>query len=894
MPNNRRLEARVADVFHQSPDKNVILAPPAAVFSQWVEDLLVRISLLDGKAAHASIAPVALQHLWAEALDKEIEFMADGERNLAARQARSARRLLQLWWPEETAPHLARAFWSASKAVAASLNHRHTLAPEGWLLAMAERLHHPDPLPLILPEKLILDGFMEITALEQRVLDELARRGVVVEEFKPAPPPGIRMTLRSFPSENDEIAAAALWARQQVDEGMSQVAVVVHQLSKSHAAIRNAFENVFCTRQKAGLEDLHDCEFHLTQGKSISEHPVIDDALLLLSLSVRGLKRDSEFPPLSRLLLSPYWRGADSERSARARLEHRLRRDGRFWRSPYSLCSLAGAGQKQFRLPELLQALTEAARVEPAEPSGEGRARYFFRVLTAWGWPGPLARGSDVALLVRQFGKLLEQLAGLNPASDSEALSQLRQLCAESCPVMRGGPLSPVQIISPEDAVNRRFDAAWITNLHDGNWPGQPLQNSFLPPQARDRIPRSSAEGELAYTQRLTDELKTLAPVILFSYSRQTGDVPNSVSPLLADLEAEEVNQVPSVALHHLLAPETSTLNGYRNHPWLKAIEDTQGLRLSVGGRSRPIAEPQPDPTPIPGGSALFRDQSDCPMLAYFRHRLKARFEDMPTPFADAAYRGSLMHTAMHYLFAGQVGKPGVPAASAINAAVEAAMRDRQAAAILLPASFEAEKTRLENLLQQWLDFEGSRQGFTVEALEKEIHTDIKGHPIRLRVDRIDRLDRGDLMIIDYKSSNSSSSGWGYDRLRQAQLPLYAVLLSRLPEDAVQGAALATVRGGECTFSGFTANPEHVFQGINDVNNRRTAIGRTFGDWGALMRHWDQRIDALTEEILGGQCPNILFNPECLEYAGMEMLLRRTEGEVWLLEHDDARPGEGA
>ncbi|MGH8035087.1 MAG: hypothetical protein ACREO9_07675, partial [Lysobacterales bacterium] len=424
--------------------------------------------------------------------------------------------------------------------------------------------------------------------------------------------------------------------------------------------VRKVFENAFCTDQKLALEDMDECEFHLAAGEPLTAHPAVQDALLLLSIALDGLGFEREFPEISRWLLSPYWCGADRERAARARLELSLRKGGSYWRSPAAALRLAGAGFGDGELTEMANCGQQVRRaIKNTSPNPDFSAQ-FCTILEAWGWPGPLARGADVARNVNQFCVLVERLGRSNLDSGAKALTQLQHLCQGTRLELRGGPLSPVQVLSPEDAAGRRFDAAWIANVHDGNWPSHPLMNSFLPAGAAGRIPRSTAAGELDYCRRLTRELRALAPHVHFSWSRQTDDVPNGISPLLADLDpgaraATDSGAASSSSLHDLLAPRARTLSGYRDHPWLIAVPDVQGLPL----------QSEQGPTPaerIPGGAHMVSDQSACPLMAYFRHRLKARFEDQPTPFADAAYRGSLMHAAMQNLFSAQTDKPGQPA----------------------------------------------------------------------------------------------------------------------------------------------------------------------------------------------------------------------------------------
>ncbi len=914
----------VAELFRQDDTRAVAVAPAVAVFSQWAEDLLVRMCMLDGQAAPGSIDPIALQLWWAEALGSEalgtgMSFLADGERVLAARQARTAERLIRNWWPHDEQPHLERAFWSARRTVSGQLRQKQLLSPEGWLEALADRLladcSQPGtsvkPISVALPEKLLLDGFLELTCLEQRVFSALEQRGVVVEQVNVPPPATCRMGVASFRSLEEELAAAAHWAKTQVQNGSRHIAVVINSLETHTRLARTVFENILCTERRLALQDMAESEFHLARGDPLVAHPVISDALLLLQLSLTGLSREQEFALHSRCLLSPYWRGADSERVARARLELHLRKEGRYWRSLAEVVRMVRSGSERNGLAVMLRC---AEQLEPlirgARKNGNFSA-HFYAILDAWGWPGPLARGADVTRHVAQFGLLLEQLGGFDHDSAGDALNTLTRMCTENQLELRGGPLSPIQILSPEDAAGRRFDAAWIANVHDGNWPSHPLTNPFLPASAAQRIPRSTAAGELQYCERITRELESLAPDVCFSWSRQTGDVPNGVSPLLADLPGAALlaggpGEAVTASMYSLVATEARQLTGYHNHPWLIAVADTQGLPLrGARGSSLPEDQAESPAEGIPGGSGMISDQAACPMMAYFRHRLKAGFESMPQPFADAAYRGSLMHAAMQFLFAGQEGQPGVPPSGQVVAAVAAAMNKHHARQRLLPVSFEAERLRLENLLLQWLEFETARHGFAVDCLEKTITAELHGHPISVRADRIDRLDDGGLMIIDYKSSKGSTSAWSKDRLQQAQLPLYAVLLSRQGQHAVSdavggavsgpvdgpvrgpvsGIGLATVRQGECGFIGISAEAAATFDGIKSFDNQKTGFAKRFNDWERLLLHWENGIDALAMEIELGVSANVLFDKNNKQWAGMDILLRRQEGAAWLLEH---------
>lgn len=885
VPNAVRHRMHVADAFRAAPGREVVVAPPVAVLSQWVEELVVRMCLMDGEAAPVSVDAFELLQLWERALGERFSYLAKGERMLAARQARSADRLLNYWASEDGSVHLERRFWMARNSVRASLNALQKLQPEDWLVKLITRLQGAGALPCVLPDALRLDGFHELTALELSVLAALEKRGVRMLEEPLRSPAAARLRLCSYPTLDDELAAGAVWAGGQLEAGIRRIAVVVNDLDSQATTVRGVFENLITPDRRLALDELGDAPFHVAAGEPLLAQPVIADALLLLSLSVGGLQRPAEFPQLSRCLLSPYWHGADAERAARAKLEIELRKDGQYWREPIDITRRV----KDLPFAGALEKLIESFVAVQSQTSGQHRdkapAQRLFAILQSWGWPGPLARGDDVMRGVAQFNQLLERLVFMQPESDAAALASLQQLCAESRIELRGGPLSPIQILSPDDAAGRSFDAAWVANMHDGNWPAHPINNPFLPDQAMARIARSTAEGQLAYCQMITQKLSALAPEVCFSWSRHSGEAPNGPSPLLPGGESMVMDAGPPAALSQTFAPEVSRLTGYRAHPWLVAVDDRTGLPLRGKHDDLPAQA-------IPGGAGMVRDQSGCPLKAYVQHRLKAEFADPPAPFADPALRGTLMHSALQFLFAAHAGQPGAPGGSDIAPAVDLALKKNRAQQKLLPVSLEAERLRLQKLLAEWLDFESGRSDYSVELREETISADLLGHPILVRADRVDRVGDGGRLVIDYKSSKGSTAGWAQERLRQAQLPLYAVLLARDEQVPVSGIALATVRSGEYRMEGVTADLSSVFDRIYALEQSKNTLTRSFETWQALLAHWQHAIDGLAGEIIAGLAHNVVYDSQILAWSDLQILLRHHEGEAWLLEHGEGHVAE--
>src|SRR5690606_17783125 len=169
----------------------------------------------------------------------------------------------------------------------------------------------------------------------------------------------------------------------------------------------------------------------------------------------------------------------------------------------------------------------------------------------------------------------------------------------------------------------------------------------------------------------------------------------------------------------------------------------------------------------ISGGAGLIKAQAICPAWAYYRYRLGARPLEEPVDGLDSMDRGSLVHAVLQSFWQGRdstyLDQPEAALRAAIiNAVDDGVERFSKKLEEPLPPRFLAlEKQRLQYLLTVWLAYESKRPAFTVEGCEKEEHIHIAGMNIRLILDRVDRLQDGKLIVIDYKTGSSiSHNSW--------------------------------------------------------------------------------------------------------------------------------------
>jgi RecB family exonuclease len=180
-----------------------------------------------------------------------------------------------------------------------------------------------------------------------------------------------------------------------------------------------------------------------------------------------------------------------------------------------------------------------------------------------------------------------------------------------------------------------------------------------------------------------------------------------------------------------------------------------------------------------------------------------------------------------------------------VHSVVERALAARLArrALPLAAALVENEQRRLEALILALLKQDLARAAaaeFTVSQLEMTQDGELGGLPIRVRMDRLDRLEDGRLIILDYKSGAPQIFRPLDERPRQAQLLAYALLAPAPPA----GIAAVHLRAGQIRWCGATADPAL----LPALKPSRAASA----PWPELLAHWRRVIDALAGEFAAG------------------------------------------
>ena len=140
-----------------------------------------------------------------------------------------------------------------------------------------------------------------------------------------------------------------------------------------------------------------------------------------------------------------------------------------------------------------------------------------------------------------------------------------------------------------------------------------------------------------------------------------------------------------------------------------------------------------------------------------------------------------------------------------MRAAVEEVLeaQRRRSPVTLLPRYLILEARRLQTGVLDWLNLERQRAAFRVVELEQRKIFEAGGVRVRLSLDRIDQLEDGSHVVLDYKTGQVGPARWFGERPEDPQLPLYGVACRASDSDtALAGVAFAQIRPDRAGFIG--------------------------------------------------------------------------------------------
>lgn len=638
---------------------------------------------------------------------------------------------------------------------------------------------------LELPKRLALSHALELSPIEQRLLQALVASGVERHELPAFQAQtgegGQPIQQYCAPDFAAEVQAAASWAAAQLDGAretdssrLPRLALIAPDIRPYEETLRRALEREVYPYSlfpaEAPGQQLAE-PWRIGSGR-LASYPVVATALDILLLA----GTDIALELLSRVLRSPFVAAAASAKARRAQLDLRWREHlqnrsnlNRALREAH----YAGFGDVVTFLDDLQQQAAQNPRA--ALPSQW--VQHFDRDLLLAGWPNREA-GDPVLDQCRQgFSQVMDTLRALDRQlghiSRATALRWLQHVLQSKRFELKRDQAPPLQILSLEDARGQLFDGVWILGLGDTALPAAVEPSPFL---LRERllaagVPRADHGDALRRDHALLRELMQSAPNCVVSVPKQNGEgVAQSACALLTwDYPTWQPPQRGA---------------GFR-------VAATLSLPASDCARAVSADEKQR----LRGGTGLFKAYALSPFFAFVKYRLGLQAMPVPIEGLDARRQGAWVHAALEKFWGELQASAALQALTdseieaRVDSAIDSALRDRVAHGDEL---LRVEKRRIRSLVLEWLSFEKNRrEPFVVEATEQRGRVDAFGIPLSVQIDRLDRI--GDRRVVmDYKTGTVAANSLNAENLLEPQLPLYALLADSFA-GAVDGIVLAQI-----------------------------------------------------------------------------------------------------
>lgn len=787
-------------------------------------------------------------------------------------------------------------------------------------LKTLQKMPNAPVLPGLRVQNWLLYGFDEETPFLKQLLNGFESQGGQVQRHSTSVAPQ-QVALYTATEPTDEIRQAALWSVQQLVQALQsldaeiqptppQITLVAPQVSDYASGFISALEASVLQLPEAVRQQLkqqwgldHPATFYnVSLGEPMTACPLVQNALDTLQLFLLPWQ-SVDYTVWSRWLTSPFTDLGQVERGARHQLDVALRQlQWPHFKWPNLLKNASNIFEAF--APALKEALWQQLKQEKLDASLPISAKAFVQLVQSMlqqtGW----SKGRNLDTIAYQqkqkFETVLQQFAQLYDIGISEQkgrsvqswLSLLQRQLAETLFQVETLGSPPIQLMGILEAGGQTFDALWVLGMQDEVWPRPAKPNPFLPMplQMKYHLPRSTAQKEHDYAVQVTQRLLNSAPVSVWSYAQQIGSAEYLISPLL------QTEAFASAQRYEPLCYQTLLVHQQQQAAPLVYVVDDQAPEVAKG-------------TTVTGGAGVLDAHRKCPLMAFLDYRLGARYGLQPVEEGiQANFQGQIVHEVLERFWLTHRTQ------GALLAMTDEALYDELAQRLdeaLAPFQeqfaqhyLDLERSRLHQLIYDWLQLEKARPSFKVLHTEQEKEIEIAGLRFQIKVDRVDSI-MGKILLLDYKTGKPTIKELMGETLKAPQLATYLFpdrneVDQNDPPEKVAGLGYGQLNAEGVKFEVVVAEGS-LLEGVSSIKDFAKEIekieqkaekareeGRIPSEsypmgansWSLYLDNLKAAVTELVVEIQQGKAPMRYEDVKDLSYAKAQLALRVPESEA--------------
>jgi len=701
-----------------------------------------------------------------------------------------------------------------------------------------------------LPTGIVFAGFEEITPQFQDWLDFLKKNKIQFqfdpEISKTNPSPltslveGREIEVREYNNKMEEAVQCSRWIRANSQPG-KKIGIVVPDMQAYRSMLNRELSaelapiSIFPWVEK-------ERPFNISLGTPLAEEPMVNIVLQMLSARKTAV-------PLGifiSVIKSPFFSSGQNESSLAHELEIKFLKNNTVTVFLSQVENYLAPDNSEYLigLIKKWKAFIEKENQKKTPGVWGAEIAGFFHSL---GWPG-----ADHSLTSKEYQiyeawkECLDKLASLDSIMGNSTRRKVTETLTDilhehSFNVKTSD--SSIQAVGLLESSGMRFDHLWVMGCHAEILPALPSPNPFLPVEIRKchNLPHSNARRELIFAENSIRRLIASSTDIVFSFPAMDKNTELKISPLLLpfkNFKKEDSQELPDSESHRLKDQV------FRDEPPLQVFEEP--VLLPATGREKSFYK---DKGPG-GGYQVFKNQAECPFRSFANHRLHTQTVEFPELDFDYRERGIIIHQALEIFWKeAQTLNSLLNLASQnlltekIESAVEKSLKKHQFRFLKQARFYQLEKKRIVDLLHQWLHLEMKRADFEVINQEKKISLTISGIRLGLRIDRIDQMDDGKFLLIDYKTGNIHFRDWFGDRIKEPQLPLYAI------QQSPSAILFGQVKKGSLQMKG-AIDPSVSDPGLSPIDFEKLSECE---NWNEQLNYWRQKLSAIADQFMSGQ-----------------------------------------
>ena len=592
--------------------------------------------------------------------------------------------------------------------------------------------------------------------------------------------------------------------------------------------LQHKVKSIFDLEFSSNLVEIHKKPYNISLGISLSDYPLIKHLISILRLSSQFQNGSVDTETLTKVVTSPYIKGAMIELNNRALLTNKIRQLSATRIKTNKILSLCDGCPS---LKEIFIKLNDANLTKKITLELSLDSMNSF--LLIWGFTSDRNLSSSEYQIYEKYQ--VESLV-LNKLSDFHQLTTLDDALKILIEHMNAVIFQPqsgsanIYILGSLEAEGLFFDFAWVSSMTSSFLPGKIKMPLFIPPKTSVEycLPGTSFELITKESEITLNNLQNLSKNLTFSYSTYSDSREQIATPYLLFEDPQQIED-PQVTPREMELIEDFIA------PKIKNLEIKKGVKT-------------------------LQDQMGCEFKGFINRLNFQEINDSVIGISKLE-QGNIIHNILERFFNEVSSSSELKELSETRLDELIETHSENALQEIPQSNFRInEKVRVKKVIKQYIDLEKNREFFEVVGTESEAQVDIAGLKFSTRIDRMDRLKDGSKLIIDYKTGkNIGISKLINQPLEQAQLPIYAI------SNEVDGVAFATINSQDSKFKAITKNK-------NDLPMSSQSINR-MPEWKKQVSDWKDELVQASQKFQNGHA-EVLPSSHACDFCDYDLLCR--------------------